>query len=68
MGGWGDRSFEALGKPLESFEYTAVNPLVVNRPINFNVARVDQRKMRVWAEDAENGTVGMVGEVCTPAL
>ena len=47
----------------ESFEYTAVNPLVVNRAITLKVAWVRKREMLVWAEDSEDGTVGMVGTV-----
>ena len=47
----------------ESFEYTACNPLVVNRRITLKRALVGDKEMRVWAEDSEDGTVGMVGTV-----
>ena len=56
-------NFMTAGSVFESFEYSAFNPLVVNRSITFKFAWVGDKEMRVWAEDSEDGTVGMVGAV-----
>ena len=53
------------GGLFKSFEYRAMNPLVVNREMAIKCARVDDTKVKVWAEDAEDGVVGMVGDIQT---
>jgi len=50
---------------LRSFEYRAVNPLVVNRFVRIYGSRVeaDAKTIRMWAVDVETKVVGMVGKI-----
>jgi hydroxyacyl-ACP dehydratase HTD2-like protein with hotdog domain len=55
----------AFHKPdvrMKSFNYRAINPIVVNRPCTILVAWEGSRQAVLWAEDGE-GVVGMVGRV-----
>lgn len=47
---------------LTSFEYRAVNPLVVNQNIRVSGTWVDEKTVYVWAV-GERGVVGMTGTV-----
>ncbi|KZT70166.1 hypothetical protein DAEQUDRAFT_709097 [Daedalea quercina L-15889] len=49
---------------LKSFEYRAVNPLVVNRYVVIH-GKEDKHRgvVQVWAEDADTRAVGMVGRI-----
>lgn len=48
---------------LNSFEYRAMNPVVVNRPITIHGSlKEDRESAELWTEDSE-GVVGMKGIV-----
>jgi len=47
---------------LESFDYRATNPLIVNREMTINGAWVDKFNVKLWCID-EEGVVGMTGTV-----
>ena len=48
----------------KTFEYRAVNPIVVNRPVKICVGRIeDEGKVRVWAEETESDMVAMTGVI-----
>lgn len=55
----------AFHKPdvrMKTFEYRAVNPVIVNRPCIIQGAWDGKHVARLWAEDAD-GVVGMTGSV-----
>ncbi|KAI9064490.1 hypothetical protein FKP32DRAFT_1666199 [Trametes sanguinea] len=56
-------ALHAPGIPFKSFEYRAVNPIVVNRPVRICGAREDNETMFVWAEETSSGIVGMTGRI-----
>ncbi|KAI0670334.1 hypothetical protein C8Q78DRAFT_1079309 [Trametes maxima] len=41
--------------PFEVFEYRAVNPIVVNRPVKIYGAQTDKQTVTVWAEETASG-------------
>ncbi|KAH9934997.1 uncharacterized protein B0H18DRAFT_979339 [Fomitopsis serialis] len=50
--------------PVKSFEYRAVNPLVVNRRVAIcGKEHKGSGVVQVWAEDAETKAVGMLGRI-----
>ncbi len=49
------------GSSFDNFEYRAINPIVVNRPVRICGAREDKDTIRVWAEETESNVVGMTG-------
>lgn len=55
-------SFHNLDMVPKSFEYRALNPLVVGRTVNLHSAWRGRESMFVWAED-ENQVVGMTGMI-----
>ena len=51
-------------RALKSFEYRAVNPIVVNRPVCIGVGPEEEgRKVRMWAKDRVSGMIGMIGTI-----
>ncbi|PCH38014.1 hypothetical protein WOLCODRAFT_23024 [Wolfiporia cocos MD-104 SS10] len=49
---------------LKSFEYRAINPVLVNRSVSIRGAKIEGGKAaRVWVEDTETKIVGMVGTI-----
>ncbi|KAI0807538.1 hypothetical protein C8Q74DRAFT_1227982 [Fomes fomentarius] len=42
------------GSRFKSFEYRAINPIVVNRPVRICGAQEDKETIRVWAEETES--------------
>lgn len=51
------------GSRFKSFEYRAINPIVVNRPVRICGAQEDKETIRVWAEETESKVVGMTGKI-----
>lgn len=51
------------GSAFKSFEYRAVNPIVVNRPVKICGAQTDKETVVVWAEETETKVVGMTGRI-----
>ncbi|KAI0374944.1 hypothetical protein BV20DRAFT_961178 [Pilatotrama ljubarskyi] len=51
------------GSAFKSFEYRAVNPLVVNRPVKICGAQADKDTVIVWAEETASKVVGMTGKI-----
>ncbi|TFK92105.1 hypothetical protein K466DRAFT_514066 [Polyporus arcularius HHB13444] len=49
------------GSSFDNFEYRAINPIVVNRPVRICGAQEDKDTIRVWAEETESNVVGMTG-------
>jgi len=47
---------------MRSFEYRALNPVVVNRELTFHGSRTGLEEMILWVQDRA-GTVGMRGKV-----
>ena len=47
----------------KSFEYRAINPIVVNRPVRICGTQEDKETIRVWAEETESNVVGMTGKI-----
>jgi hydroxyacyl-ACP dehydratase HTD2-like protein with hotdog domain len=47
---------------LRTFEYQALNPVVVNRELNFYGTWSGTKRILLWAQD-EAGVVGMKGKV-----
>ena len=48
----------------ERFEYRAVNPIVVNRPVRICVGPKQEGNMvQVWAEERDSKVVGMTGTI-----
>ncbi|CDO69526.1 hypothetical protein BN946_scf184785.g31 [Trametes cinnabarina] len=56
-------ALHAPGTPFQSFEYRAVNPIVVNRPVRICGARTEKDTMLVWAEETSSGIIGMTGKI-----
>ncbi|KAI0748171.1 hypothetical protein C8Q80DRAFT_1344474 [Daedaleopsis nitida] len=46
-----------------AFEYRAINPIVVNRPVRICGTQEDKETIRVWAEEIQSGVVGMTGRI-----
>ncbi|KAH9856932.1 hypothetical protein C2E23DRAFT_806000 [Lenzites betulinus] len=51
------------GSAFQSFEYRAVNPVVVNRPVKICGAQTDKETVVVWAEETSSKVVGMTGKI-----
>ncbi|KAI0636921.1 hypothetical protein C8Q77DRAFT_1215804 [Trametes polyzona] len=51
------------GSAFKSFEYRAVNPIVVNRPVKISGAQTDKETVVVWAEETASKVVGMTGKI-----
>ncbi|KAI0006160.1 hypothetical protein BJV74DRAFT_875213 [Russula compacta] len=47
---------------MKSFEYRALNPVIVNRELNFHGCRSSSKEIVLWVQD-EAGVVGMKGRV-----
>jgi hydroxyacyl-ACP dehydratase HTD2-like protein with hotdog domain len=47
---------------MRSFEYRALNPVVVNRELSFYGTWIDTKEIMLWVQD-EGGVVGMKGKV-----
>ncbi|KAI0721046.1 hypothetical protein C8T65DRAFT_632052 [Cerioporus squamosus] len=56
------------GSSFGNFEYRAINPLVVNRPIRICGAQEDKDTIRVWAEETESNVVGMTGTITVASV
>ncbi|KAH9900981.1 hypothetical protein C8Q73DRAFT_676457 [Cubamyces lactineus] len=51
------------GVAFKSFEYRAVNPIVVNRPVKIHGVQTDKETVVVWAEESSSNIVGMTGKI-----
>lgn len=51
------------GSAFQSFEYRAVNPVVVNRPLKICGAQTDKDTVVAWAEETSSKVVGMTGKI-----
>ena len=51
------------GAKFKTFEYRALNPIVVNRPVKICGAKTDKETVLVWAEETSSKAVGMMGKV-----
>ena len=51
------------GAAFKEFEYRAINPIVVNRPVRICGAQEDKDTIRVWAEETVTKVVGMTGKI-----
>lgn len=47
---------------MKSFEYRALNPVIVNRELTFHGSRSSSKEIVLWVQD-EAGVVGMKGRV-----
>lgn len=56
--------FHNPGLQLNSFEYRAVNPMIVKRAMSISGSWADKNIIKLWCID-ENGVVGMTGIVET---
>ncbi|KAI0780880.1 hypothetical protein BD413DRAFT_464534, partial [Trametes elegans] len=51
------------GAKFKTFEYRALNPIVVNRKVKICGAKTDKETVLVWAEETSSKAVGMMGKV-----
>ena len=51
------------GVAFRSFEYRAVNPIMVNRPVKIHGVQTDKETVVVWAEESSSSIVGMTGKI-----
>ncbi|KAI0647099.1 hypothetical protein C8Q79DRAFT_1009241 [Trametes meyenii] len=56
------------GSSFKTFEYRAVNPIVVNRPVKIYGTQIDKQTVMVWAEETASKAVGMTGKVTFAVL
>ena len=56
-------SLHLPGSSFGTFEYRAVNPIVVNRPVRICGVQEDKNTIQVWAEETESKIVGMTGKI-----
>ncbi|KAI0928456.1 hypothetical protein AcW2_004460 [Taiwanofungus camphoratus] len=56
-------AFYSPSVAFKAFEYRALNPLVVNRPVKLCGAWRDKKAIIMWAEEVESQVVGMVGKI-----